>query len=103
MLEAIQRVLVEARRPVRSSAWLEDLRWIYSNESQHPFSFLCVAAILNLDPEWIRDRIYRALSRGDPLAAPTLAQGLKRCRLAGLISLDEAKTRRQRQELVPAA
>lgn len=93
--EAVQRVLFEAKRPVRSPAWLEDMQWLFSDEVGYPLAFLPLCGVLDIDHEWIRERIYDALSRGDPLDSPTLASGRKRCRLAGLIVLDEAKARRQ--------
>jgi hypothetical protein len=92
--EAVQRVLFEARRPVRSPDWLEDFQWIYSDK-WHPTSFRRLTSLLDIDGDWIRERIYDALSRGDPLEAPCLAQGRRRCRLAGLIVRDEDKGRRR--------
>jgi len=92
--EAVQRVLFEAHRYIRSPDWLLDYQWLFSEESAHPTSFLYLTALLDIDAGWIRERVYDALDRGDPLDAPSVASGRKRCRLAGLIVLDEAKARR---------
>jgi len=94
LCEAIQRVLFEARRPVRSPDWLEDFQWIFSDEI-YPTSFLRLTSLLDIDHEWIRSRIYDALERGDPLEAPSLARGRQRCRLAGLSIVDEARALRR--------
>jgi predicted ATPase len=101
--EAIMRVLFEARRTIRSSEWLEDFQWLYSEETRAETSFLRLASLFDIDHEWIREKVYDALARGDTLEAPSLARGRKRCHLAGLLVLDEARARLSERRSMEAA
>jgi hypothetical protein len=85
VFEAVQRVLFEARRPVRSVDWLLDFEWIKSNDRTYPYSFLPLADCLGLNAVEIRWQLYVATARSDPHDAPTYAQGRKRARVVGLI------------------
>ena len=63
--------LIEIRdhsgHPKRAALVAEDLAWIAADASDHPYTFLRLCELLDLDPQWVRgvaDRWHAAARRG---------------------------------------
>jgi hypothetical protein len=65
----------------------EDLVWIRSNDARNPYSFIRLCQLLNIEPVWVRETVYRWMSE-----APALAPAQP----ATVTPLEDAPRRRRR-------
>jgi hypothetical protein len=63
--DALLEVRQVRRDPHSQAPIVEDLAWIYDDDSDWPFSFLRLCAVFGLDPAWVRERVeaWRSNSR----------------------------------------
>jgi hypothetical protein len=58
VLEDALRTVLSARVGRASDAWVRDeLRWFMSEDRSHPFSFEVICDVLDLDANWLRQRL----------------------------------------------